>query len=143
LFTLVDGKCVIVGIDRVINNSITAGIKIPATIAGAEVVAIDSYAFKEFGEKFSETDYANMQNSYVTISVPTTVKRIGAYAFENCNGIKVSLYDPNNKYADYEAWDKTVTWEAGNRSARDCVWGFRPAIGWTRYSQVVIPDDYE
>ena len=143
LYSIIDGKAVVVGIDREINSSITAGIKIPATYNGVEVVAIESGAFKAFGEKFSETSYANMQSSYVTISLPTTIKKVGANAFENCFGIKVSLYDPDEKNADYQAWDKTVLWEAGNIAARDCIWGFRPAIGWTRYSMVTIPDDYE
>lgn len=143
LFSMVDGKAVVVGIDREITSTITAGIKIPATYNGVDVVAIESGAFKAFGEKFSETSYANMQSSYVTISIPTSIQKVGANAFENCFGIKVSLYDPNEKTADYKTWDKTVIWEAGNISARDCIWGFRPAIGWTRYSMVTIPDDYE
>jgi hypothetical protein len=84
-----------------------------------------------------------MSNSYVIISVPTTVKKVGAGAFEGCNGIKVQLYDPNETYADYKTWDTLVTWESGNRSARDCIWGFRPAIGWTRYSKVTIPAGYD
>ena len=143
LYNLIDGKLVVVGIDRVIDNSIVNGVKIPGSINGVEVVAIESNAFKAFGEKFTNTSYANMQNSYVTFYVPTTVKRIGANAFAECNGIKVSLYNPSSSSADWKAWDKTVTWESGNTAARDCIWGFRPAIGWTRYSMVEIPDDYE
>lgn len=143
LYKMIDGKMVVVGIDRAINDSIIAGIKIPATHGGVEVVAIESNAFKEFGERFTKTSYANMSNSYVTFQVPTSVKRIGANAFDSCNGIKVTLYDPNSTVADHQAWDKTVVWEAGNSSARDCIWGFRPAIGWTRYSKAEIPDDYE
>ncbi len=143
LYSLVDGKLVVTGINRVIDNSIVNGVKIPATINGVEVVAIESNAFKEFGEKFTNTSYANMQSSYVTFYIPTTVKKIGANAFAECNGIKVSLYDPNSSSADWKSWDKTVTWESGNTSARDCIWGFRPAIGWTRYSMVEIPEDYE
>ncbi|MBE6674170.1 MAG: hypothetical protein E7596_03575 [Ruminococcaceae bacterium] len=143
LYSMVDGKLVVTGIDRVINDSIVAGVKIPATINGVDVVAIESNAFTEFGKKFTKTAYANMSNSYVTFYVPTTVKKIGANAFAECNGIKVSLYDASSSSADWKAWDKTVTWESGNASARDCIWGFRPAIGWTRYSMVEIPDDYE
>lgn len=143
LFSMVDGKMVVVGIERTIDKTIVNGIKIPAYFNGVEVVAIDSYAFKAFGEKFTQTSYANMQSSYVTISVPTTVKKVGAKAFDECNGIKVVLYDPDKTYADHEAWDATVTWEKGNKSARDCIWGFRPAIGWTRYSKVTIPDGYD
>ncbi len=143
LFSMVDGKLVVVGIDREITSNITAGIKIPHEFNGVEVVGIDSYAFKAFGEKFTKTQWANMNSSYVTISVPTTVKMIGEGAFEGCNGIKVQLYDPNQTYADYKMWDTLVTWENGNSSARDCIWGFRPAIGWTRYSKVTIPAGYD
>ena len=145
LFSIVDGKLIVVGIDREINSSITSGIKIPAYFNGIEVVGIDSYAFKAFGEKFSKTSYANMSSSYVTISVPSTVKFVGTKAFEGCNGIKVQLYNANEGETsiDYKMWDTLVTWESGNRSARDCIWGFRPAIGWTRYSKVTIPDGYD
>ena len=143
LFSMVDGKFVVVGIEREITDTITSGIKIPAYFNGVEVVGIDSYAFKAFGEKFTKTKYANMNSSYVIIYVPTTVKKVGTGAFEGCNGIKVQLYDPDQTYADYKTWDTLVTWESGNRSARDCIWGFRPAIGWTRYSKVTIPAGYD
>ena len=143
LYALNNGELVITGIDRTINSSIVNGIKFPHERDGYKVVAIESYAFKEFGEAFTKTSYANMSSSYVTFYIPTTIKKVGAYAFDTCNGIKISLYDPSKTYADYEAWDKTVVWEDGNTPARDCVWGFRPAIGWTRYSKAEIPDDYE
>lgn len=143
LYSMVDDKMVVVGIDRTIDSKIKNGIKIPSTHGGKPVVAIDTGAFEEFGKAFTKTSYANMSDSYVTFSVPTSVKRIGANAFAECNGIKVVLYDPAGGEADYEAWDEGVSWEAGNISARDCIWGFRPAIGWTRYSMVDIPDDYE
>ena len=107
------------------------------------VVAIESQAFKAFGEKFKNTSYANMSNSYVMFSIPTSIKKIGANAFESCYGIKVTLYDPNQQYADYKTWDETTTWERGNMPARDCIWGYRPAIGWTRYSKVTVTDEYE
>ena len=149
LFSLVGDKMVVVGIDREINNAanvkdpIVNGIKIPAYFNDVEVVGIDSYAFKAFGEMFSQTRYANMSSSYVTISVPTTVKKIGKDAFANCNGLKIVLYDESSSRADYELWDSMVVWESGNRSARDCIWGLRPAIGWTRYSRVPIPEGYD
>ena len=143
LYALVDGELVITGIDRTIDASIKNGIKFPHARDGYSVVAIESNAFEEFGEKFTKTSYANMSSSYVTFYIPTSIRKVGANAFSTCNGIKISLYDPNQTYADYESWDKTVVWEEGNVAARDCVWGFRPAIGWTRYSKAEIPDDYE
>ena len=143
LYSMVDGNMVVVGIDRVIDSSIKGGIVIPATHGGKPVVAIDTGAFEEFGKAFTKTSYANMSDSYVTFQIPTSISRVGANAFAECNGIKVTLYDESGAEADYQAWDKTVSWESGNISARDCIWGFRPAIGWTRYSMVKIPDDYE
>ena len=144
IFSMIDDKMIVVGLERKIDDTIISGIQIPAQYNGKDVVAIDSGAFQSFGKIFSETSYANMSSSYVNIYVPTSVKRIGAKAFEGCLGIKVSLYNgTNSAKVDHEEWDKTVTWEADNISARDCIWGFRPAIGWTRYSQVKIPDDYE
>ena len=142
LYSMVDGKAVVVGIDKEVTGE---GIVIPSSYNGIEVVAIESEAFKAYGEAFSQTSYANTQNDYVTISIPTTIKKIGANAFDTCYGIKIQLYDAENSSnkADYKEWDKTVLWEAGNMPARDCIWGFRPAIGWTRYSMVKIPDDYE
>ena len=143
LYVILDGRAIIVGIDRKIDSSIIAGIKFPTHIDGAPVEEIASYAFEDFGTAFTKTSYANMSSSYVTFYLPTTVKKVGDYAFDTCNGIKISLYDPDKIPADHVAWDKTVTWGEGTISARDCIWGFRPAIGWTRYSKADIPDDYE
>ncbi len=143
LYDFIDGELVVTGIDRTVDSSIKNGIKFPHERDGYKVVAIESKAFEKFGEDFTKTSYANMSSSYVTFYIPTTIRKIGAYAFDTCNGIKISLYDPNQTYADYESWDKTVVWEEGNVAARDCIWGFRPAIGWTRYSKAEIPDDYE
>lgn len=146
IFSIVDGKAIVVGLERVIDDNIINGITIPSKYNGYDVVAIETNAFKDFGEKFVKTSYANMSSSYVTIYMPTSIKRIGANAYTTCNGIKVSLYGGNGGYVSEEFirnWEKTATWESGNGSARDCIWGFRPAIGWTRYTQVVIPDDYE
>ena len=142
IFTMVDDKMIVVGLERTIDDKIKQGIVIPSQYNGKDVVAIESNAFKSFGEKFVQTPYANMSNSYVTIYLPATIKRIGANAFEGCNGIKVSLNYPSDQYY-YKTWDKTVIWEEGTISVRDCIWNFRPAIGWTRYSEAPIPDDYE
>ena len=45
-------------------------------------------------------------------------------------------------------WEATMTYSIvenesnTNTQVRDCIWGFRPAIGWSRYSAVEIPSDY-
>ena len=142
IFTMVDEKMIVVGLEKKIDANIVQGIVIPSQYNGRDVVAIESNAFKSFGEKFVQTEYANMSSSYVTIYLPASIKRIGANAFEGCNGIKVSLNYPSDQYY-YKTWDKTVIWEEGNGAVRDCIWNFRPAIGWTRYSEAPIPDDYE
>ena len=47
--------------------------------------------------------------------------------------------------AELREWEEGVVYSSGksNKQVRDCIWGFRPAIGWSRYSAVPIPDDYE
>lgn len=138
-----NGKLTITGYEREIDSSIAKGIKIPYSYNGMDVVAIEERAFSEFGKRFSTTQYALSSSEFVKLYVPASVVEIGDYAFENCVGIKVVLYNRDNSTADYRAWDENVYWGSGNRAARDTVWGFRPAIGWTRYSMVEIPDDYE
>ena len=76
------------------------------------------------------------------IYLPTSIKEIGDNAFENCYCIKLIVYNENLSEADYKSWDKNVTWGKGTLQARDTIWKFRPAIGWSRYSLVEIPEDY-
>lgn len=137
-YDLVDGSMVVVYFDKAIDDSIRKNIYVPSTYCGYNVTAIGNKAFEDFGKKFEVTQYANAQFNHITIYLPTSINRVGAYAFTTCNGLKVNVYGTN----DYISWDAGVEWELGNVSARDCVWGLRPAIGWTRYSNAPIPDEY-
>ncbi len=116
---------------------------IPAEYCGYAVTEIDSYAFSEFGIAFSKTTYAKANTYTVTLRLPKTITRIGAYAFENCNGLGVAVYSTSTHKMSIKEWDKTVVFEVGNIEARDCIWGFRPALGWARFSAAPIPEDYE
>ncbi len=116
---------------------------IPSEYCGYTVTEIDSYAFSEFGLAFSKTTYAKANTYTVTLRLPKTITRIGAYAFENCNGLGVAVYSTATHKMSITEWDKAVVFEVGNIEARDCIWGFRPALGWARFSAAPIPDDYE
>ena len=133
----------VIGYDKEITSSIVNGIYVPYSYNGMKVTAIGENAFSEFGAKFAKTQYVNMSSGFVTIYLPTTVTEVGSYAFDGCICIKVAVYNEDFTDADYKAWDKGVIWGEGNGQARDTIWKFRPAIGWSRYSLVEIPDDYE
>ena len=131
--------------------------RLPRTYGGYPVEVIGERAFTSFGEKYAESSYKN-QNYYYTIYIPTTIKVIEADAFANCSGMCVMLYLENYKLiedvknesekAALKAWEATMTYSIvenesnTNTQVRDCIWGFRPAIGWSRYSAVEIPEDY-
>ena len=138
-----NNELTVIGYERKIDSSILNGIYVPYSYNGMSVTAIGDEAFMDFGERFIETEFVNLSTNFISINLPTTVKRIGDNAFEKCYGIKIGVYNENLSEADYKAWDKGVTWGEGNMQARDTIWKFRPAIGWSRYSLVVIPDDYE
>ena len=129
----------------------------PSEYYGYPVTAITTNAFTDFGTRFGGSSYKNA-NYYFTICIPKSITLIEADAFDGCNGICVSLYskDESNKtvvldstksndLAEIKEWEKSVIYSSGksNKQVRDCIWGFRPAIGWSRYSAVTIPDDYE
>ena len=131
--------------------------RLPRTYGGYPVEVIGERAFTSFGEKYANSSYKN-QNYYYTILIPTTIKVIEADAFANCSGMCVMLYLDNYKLiediknqsekAALMEWEATMTYSIvenesnTNTQVRDCIWGFRPAIGWSRYSAVEIPSDY-
>ncbi len=125
--------------------------KMPRTYGGYPITGIASKAFSAFGKAFGESEYKN-KNYYYTVYIPTTITVIETDAFADCSGMCVMLYLENNsvvedikKEKELNAlleWEKTMTYSSGdsNKQVRDCIWGLRPAIGWTRYSAVDIPD---
>ena len=125
----------------------------PSEYFGYPVTAIASNAFTEFGVKFGASEYKN-KDYYFTICIPQSITVIETDAFASCNGICIQLYKEDKSLIDSTkaadlaellAWEEKVTYSSGasNKQVRDCIWGFRPAIGWSRYSAVEIPDFYE
>ncbi len=157
IYELREGVMVIIGFDKEIDTSsdYVDDIYIPGEYSGYKVTAIASRAFAEFGVKFNKATYVNSKGAtcyyrdghdykgFTKVYVSTNINQIGAYAFEGCYGMKIQLYSPNGESMEPRAWEQTgVTYEAGNLPARDCIWGFRPALGWSRYSLAEIPEDY-
>ena len=142
-YELYEGELKVISFDRVIDSSITNGITVPMEYEGYTVTAIGENAFTSFGEKFTKTSYANLSSGFVMLRLPTTVTVFENNAFDKLFCVDVELYDNTGIAPDYKAWDKTVEWGEGNIHARDCIWNIRPAMGWTRYSNAVIPEDYE
>ncbi|MBE6663047.1 MAG: hypothetical protein E7602_00915 [Ruminococcaceae bacterium] len=125
-------------------------LNMPSDYSGIPVTAIAKNAFTEFGIKFGNSAYKN-KDYYFTFTIPMSITLIQTDAFDKCNGICVQLRDNNGKTLDFQSesvlreWEKNVSYSSGkvNKQVRDCIWGFRPAIGWTRFSAVTIPPDYE
>ena len=143
---------VCVGFTRAVDS--TQKVYMPSEYFGYPVTAITSNAFTDFGTRFGQSSYKN-ESYYYTICIPKSITLIEADAFDGCNGICVALYREDDKtiidstksadMAELREWELGVVYSSGksNKQVRDCIWGFRPAIGWSRYSAVQIPDDYE
>ena len=125
-------------------------VDMPSEYGGVPVRIVATNAFSAFGLEYGET--LKKKNYYFTIVLPMTITEIQTDAFINCNGICVSLRDDNGTVLDFKSedvlkeWEKNVKYAEKNKNVkqvRDCIWGFRPALGWTRFSAVIIPDDYE
>ena len=159
VYELRDGIMVIVDFEKELDTTKTyvPDIYVPEYYYGYKVTSIGNRAFSKFGAVFSVSgqldedgkithyyrDGDPTSGGFTKIYLPTSIEHIGAYAFEGCNGIKVQIYSPNGGYANYITWDEGVTFEVGNIPARDCIWGFRPALGWSRYSLAQIPEGYD
>ncbi len=155
-----DGALVCVGFVRPVDA--TTVVYMPREYMGMAVVGIKTNAFTDFGIKFGESEYRNA-SYYYTIAIPTSIKSVEAAAFDLCWGIRIALYTEvqNGDKINYRLLDSAMKndlsiileWESNltlfdrseksNKQARDTIWGFRPALGWTRYSAVEIPDFYE
>ncbi len=155
-----DGALICVGFVRPVDA--TRVVYMPREYMGMAVVGIKTNAFTDFGIKFGESEYRNA-SYYYTIAIPTSIKSVEAAAFDLCWGIRIALYTEvqNGDKINYRLLDSAMKndlsiildWESNltlfdrseksNRQARDSIWGFRPALGWSRYSAVEIPDFYE
>ena len=142
-YRISDGQLSVVGFKTEINDNIKSGIFIPASYQGCPVTSIGDSAFKEFGEEFSVSKYANLSSGFVTMFIPTTINKIGDNAFDKCSGLKLELYKAGtSQWVDVAQWDELVQWGTGNKKARDVIWGFRPALGWSRFTDIEIPEGY-
>lgn len=159
VYELRDGIMVVVDFNKTIDTTLNyvPDIYVPEYYYGYKVTSIGNRAFAKYGSVFASAGQLDGDGNIVhyyrdgnpntggftKIYLPTSIEHIGAYAFEGCSGIKVQLYSPSGGYANYITWDAGVTYEAGNIPARDCIWGFRPALGWSRYSLANIPEGYD
>ncbi len=137
-------------VDYMKNPGSKQSVDMPSEYGGVPVRIVATNAFSAFGLEYGET--LKKKNYYFTIVLPMTITEIQTDAFINCNGICVSLRDDNGTVLDFKSedvlkeWEKNVKYAEKNKNVkqvRDCIWGFRPALGWTRFSAVIIPDDYE
>ncbi|MBO5312406.1 MAG: hypothetical protein J6B29_00425 [Clostridia bacterium] len=142
-YKLENGTLTVIDLDRPLDSTIKNGITVPYSYEGYAVTAIGEGAFQKFGAKFAQSEYANLGSGFVTMFIPTSVTSFGDYAFKGFFGLSIMLYSHNGTPVDTKAWDATVDFGVGNGAVRDCIWYFRPAIGWSRYSGIVIPDWYE
>ncbi len=140
----------------------TRVVYMPSEYSGKSVVGIKTNAFTDFGVKFGESEYRNA-SYYYTIAIPESITSIEVASFDLCWGIRICLYAENETENGVSRrlldslmkkdlpiileWESRLTLfdtsEKTNRQARDSIWGFRPALGWSRYSAVEIPDFYE
>ena len=118
----VDGTASLMGYNGEIGN-----LTIPSEHNGYKVTSIANSAFYGFGEKIS----GNSSNSFTTVYIPSTVVRIGAYAFANCDDLKVQYLE--NDEVSLEEWLEDLVIEGGNDYVLDVINSKRPAIGWYKY----------
>lgn len=153
VFELQDDQLICIDFDKKVDA--TQSVKLPTEHYGYKVTAIGTNAFSEFGKAYSTSKYKDY-NYYFTVYIPTSIRVIQADAFADCSGMCVMLYlEDGDVVEDYNntkeregllAWEATMTYSIvanetnTNTQVRDCIWGFRPAIGWSRYSAVEIPD---
>lgn len=117
-----DGTASLMGYNGEIGN-----LTIPSEHNGYKVTSIANSAFYGFGEKIS----GNSSNSFTTVYIPSTVVRIGAYAFANCDDLKVQYLE--NDEVSLEEWLEDLVIEGGNDYVLDVINSKRPAIGWYKY----------
>lgn len=114
-----------------------SNIVIPDTYDNKPIFEIDEYAF--YGAT-SHLDHSS--SSFVSVLLPTSIKAIGAGAFGECNGLKVSLYERKDDNTIREIIDVPyVLYEwyplaqiGSNPGLIDVLTQLKPAFGWSTYS---------
>ncbi len=124
VYSINDGVATVVGYKGVVGKNVV----IPSEYNGCKVVAIGNNAFSGYG---LELEKINSGSSFTTFYIPSTITRIGANAFTECDDLKVQLSDADEK--EINAWVETLVIESGNGHVLDVIMGKRPAIGWKVY----------
>ena len=124
VYSISDGVATVVGYKGIVGKSIV----IPSEYNGCKVVAIGNNAFSGYGK---ELEKINSGSSFTTFYIPSTITRIGANAFTDCDDLKVQLSDADED--EINEWIKTLVIESGNNHVLDVIMGKRPAIGWKVY----------
>ncbi len=102
---------------------------IPSEYNGYKVTSIANNAFNGYGDKIGSSS----GNSFVKIYIPSTITRIGANAFANCDDLKVQYLE--TKEMPLETWVEALVIESGNTHVLDVIMSKRPAIGWYKYTK--------
>lgn len=100
---------------------------IPSEYNGHKVTSIANNAFNGYGDKITGTS----GNNFMKIYIPSTVTRIGANAFANCDDLKVQYLA--TKEVPLDVWVQSLIIESGNDHVLDVIMSKRPAIGWYKY----------
>lgn len=125
VYSINDDVATVIGYKGVVGKTIN----IPAEYNGYKVVAIGNNAFSGYGALLENT---NTGSGFATLYIPTSITRIGANAFKDCDDLKVQLAN-NPKESEINEWVKNVIVETGNDHVIDVIMGKRPAIGWKIY----------
>ncbi len=105
---------------------------------GKQVRALGPKLFYGADDKIDQTSFT----SFARIMLHENIHKIGADAFLECGGLKVSLFNLKenggfNEIADLPIlynWSQKVTIEEGNDQLLDVITQIRPAFGWSVYS---------
>lgn len=124
VYSINDGVATVVGYKGVVGKNVV----IPSEYNGCRVVAIGNNAFSGYG---LELEKINSGSSFTTFYIPSTITRIGANAFTECDDLKVQLSNADEK--EINAWVENLVIESGNGHVLDVIMGKRPAIGWKVY----------
>ena len=105
---------------------------------GKTIKALGTKLFYGANGKIDQTSFT----SFARVMLHENIDKIGANAFGNCGGLKVSLFNLKengsfNEIADLPTlfdWSQKTTIEEGNEQLLDVITQIRPAFGWSVYS---------
>ncbi|MBE6674208.1 MAG: hypothetical protein E7596_03770 [Ruminococcaceae bacterium] len=105
---------------------------------GKQIKALGSRLFYGAVNKIDQASFT----SFSRVMLHENIVNIGAEAFKNCGGLKVSLFSLKedggfNEITDLPVlfdWSQRTTIEEGNEQLLDVITQIRPAMGWSVYS---------